>query len=107
MARDSGRMTTGAAAFKLDPLPGVPREVQVSFLLWLTAVAAGVVETIIRAIDSLSSSGGEADVTSEHRPGPGGFRTPRRPTRSCEPSSTRHGAGQEKSRIQREEYGGE
>ena len=86
-------MTTGAAAFKLDPLPGVPREVQVSFLLWLTAVAAGVVETIIRAIDSLSSSGG--------------FRTPRRPTRSCEPSSTRHGAGQEKSRIQREEYGGE
>ena len=63
MARDSGRMTTGAAAFKLDPLPGVPREVQVSFLLWLTAVAAGVVETIIRVIDSLSSSGGEADVT--------------------------------------------
>ena len=101
MARDSGRMTTSAAAFKLDPLPGVPREVQVSFLLWLTAVAAGVVETIIRAIDSLSSSGGEADVTGEHRPGPGGF-----PTRSCEPSSTRHGAGQEKSRMQREEYGG-
>jgi hypothetical protein len=30
MARDSGRMTTEAAAFKLDPLPGVPREVQVS-----------------------------------------------------------------------------
>jgi hypothetical protein len=62
MARDSGRMTTGAAAFKLDSLPGVPRVVQVSFL-WLTA---GVVETIIRVIDSLSegsSSGGEADVT--------------------------------------------
>jgi hypothetical protein len=59
-------MTTDAAAFKLDPLPGVPREVQVSFLLWLSAVAAGVVETIIRVIDSLSvgsSSGGEANVT--------------------------------------------
>jgi hypothetical protein len=44
----------------------VPKEVQVSFLLWLTAVAAGVVETIIRVIDSLSlgsSSGGEVDVT--------------------------------------------
>jgi hypothetical protein len=66
MARDSGGMTTGAARFKLNPLPGVPKEVQVSFLLWLTAVAAGVLETIIRVIDSLSvgsTSGGEADVT--------------------------------------------
>ena len=66
MARDSGGTATGAAAFKLGPLPGVPREVQASFLLWLTAVAAGVVETIIRVIDSLSvgsGSGGEADVT--------------------------------------------
>jgi len=44
----------------------VPREVQASFVLWLTAVAAGVLETIIRIIDSLSvgsGSGGEADVT--------------------------------------------
>src|SRR5215218_454790 len=65
MARDSGGTATGAAAFKLGPLPGVPREVQASFLLWLTAVAAGVVETIIRVIDSLSvgSGSGEADVT--------------------------------------------
>jgi hypothetical protein len=50
----------------LSPRPGVPKEVQASFLLWLTAVAAGVVETIIRVIDSLylgSSSGGEVDVT--------------------------------------------
>jgi hypothetical protein len=31
----------------------VPREVQASFLLWLTAVAAGVIETIIRVISSL------------------------------------------------------
>jgi len=67
MARDSGGTATGAAAFKLGPLPGVvPREVQASFVLWLTAVAAGVLETIIRIIDSLSvgsGSGGEADVT--------------------------------------------
>src|SRR5215217_4581451 len=66
MAKDSGSTATGAAAFKLGPLPGVPREVQASFVLWLIAVAAGVLETIIRIIDSLSvgsGSGGEADVT--------------------------------------------
>src|SRR5215212_4508939 len=57
---------SGAAVFKLGPPPGVPKEVQASFVLWLTAVAAGVLETIIRIIDSLSvgsGSGGEADVT--------------------------------------------
>jgi hypothetical protein len=66
MARDSGTTATGAAAFKLGPPPGVPKEVQSSFLLWLTAVAAGVIETIIRVINSLfvgSGSGGEADLT--------------------------------------------
>jgi hypothetical protein len=61
-------VTTGAAAFKLSPPPGVPNEVQASFLLWLAAVAAGVLETIIRVIDALamgfaSGSGGETDVT--------------------------------------------
>jgi hypothetical protein len=52
-------------ALKLSPRPAVPREVQASFLLWLTAVAAGVVETIIRVIYSLTvgSGGGEAEVT--------------------------------------------
>jgi len=58
---------SGAAVFKLGPPPGVPKEVQASFVLWLTAVAAGVLETIIRLIYSLSvgsSSGGGADVTS-------------------------------------------
>jgi hypothetical protein len=59
---------TGMAAFKLSQPPGVPMEVQASFLLWLTAVAAGVLETIIRIIDALamgfaSGSGGETDVT--------------------------------------------
>jgi hypothetical protein len=66
MAKTSGSTDTAAAAFKPRPPQGVPREVQASFLLWLTAVAAGVVETIVRVIDSLtvgSSSGGEADVT--------------------------------------------
>jgi hypothetical protein len=52
-------------ALKLSPRPGVPREVQASFLLWLTAVAAGVLETIIRVTNALfmDSSSGEADVT--------------------------------------------
>jgi hypothetical protein len=62
-------VATGAAAFKLGARPGVPKEVQASFLLWLGAVAAGVLETIIRVIDALaigwaSGSGGETDVTS-------------------------------------------
>lgn len=54
MAKDSGGMATGAAAFKPRTLPGVPGEVRVAFLLWLTAVAAGVVETVIRVIGSLA-----------------------------------------------------
>jgi hypothetical protein len=65
----SSDATTGVAAFKLSPPPGVPKEVQASFLLWLSAVAAGVLETIIRIIDALlvgwaSGSGGEADLIS-------------------------------------------
>jgi hypothetical protein len=66
MAKDSGSTATGAATFKPGSPPGVPREVQASFLLWLTAVAAGVLETIVRVIDSLTvgpSSGGEVGVT--------------------------------------------
>ena len=63
----SSEATTGKAALKLSPPPGVPKVVQASFLLWLTAVAAGVLETIIRVFDALamgsaSGSGGEADL---------------------------------------------
>jgi hypothetical protein len=39
-------------AHKMRPRPALPREVRASLLLWLTAVAAGVVETIIRVIYS-------------------------------------------------------
>jgi hypothetical protein len=65
----SSDAATGVAAFKLSPPLGVPKAVQASFLLWLTAVAAGVLETIIRVIDALamdfaSGSGGEADLTA-------------------------------------------
>ena len=63
----SSDAATGTAAFKLGTPPGVPKVVQASFLLWLTAVATGVLETIIRIIDALlvgsaSGSGGEADL---------------------------------------------
>jgi hypothetical protein len=61
MANGSGTAPTGTA-FNAGPPTGVPREVQASFLLWLTAVAAGVVETLIRVIYSLylepNSAGG-------------------------------------------------
>ncbi len=63
MATDSVGKATGAAVFRPGPLPGVPGEVQASFLLWLTAVATGVVETVIRVIYSSVGPGGEADVT--------------------------------------------
>jgi hypothetical protein len=64
VAKVLGGTATGAAAFRLGPLPGEPGEVRASFLLWLAAVAAGVLETIIRVIDSLIAGGwGEADVT--------------------------------------------
>ena len=64
----SSDVTTDAPAFELGTLPGVPKGVQASCLLWLTAVAAGVLETIIRVIDTLAmgwapGSGGETDVT--------------------------------------------
>jgi hypothetical protein len=49
MARGSSIRNGGAAA-----LPGVPRAVQASFVLWLTAVGAGVVETAMRVFYSLA-----------------------------------------------------
>ena len=41
-------------AIKMSPRPGVPTVVRVSFLLWLTAVTMGIVETVIRVVYSLS-----------------------------------------------------
>jgi glucose-6-phosphate-specific signal transduction histidine kinase len=57
MARSfSGRNKKDAAVFRPGPLRRVPRVVQVSFVLWLIAVGAGVLETLIRII--YSSAGG-------------------------------------------------
>jgi hypothetical protein len=58
MAQKVRSEATGTAIYKLGPLPGVPGEVQTSFLLWLIAVAAGVVETIVRAFYALSVQSG-------------------------------------------------
>jgi hypothetical protein len=41
----------GAEVFEPGPQPGVPRDVQTSFLLWLAALAAGVAETIFGIIN--------------------------------------------------------
>jgi hypothetical protein len=49
-----GSPATGVKTLEPNPRPGVPMEVRASFLLWLTAVAAGVVETAIRVVYSLS-----------------------------------------------------
>jgi hypothetical protein len=37
--------------FGPGPLPGVPKGIQMSFLLWLVALAAGVAETIVGLIN--------------------------------------------------------
>jgi hypothetical protein len=61
MAEGSGGTATGMRAFKLDARPGVPGDVQASFLLWLAALAAGVAETIVGLIDA--SSAGSSSAT--------------------------------------------
>jgi hypothetical protein len=53
-----GGSIAGAKSFKSGPRPGVPKDVQVSFLLWLTAVAAGVFETALAIIEALSGTSG-------------------------------------------------
>ena len=48
-------------ALKLSSRPAVPREVQASFLLWLAAVGAGILETIVRILYSLSGGSDSAN----------------------------------------------
>src|SRR5215212_503811 len=48
----------GAKSSAAGPRKKVPGEVQMAFLLFLTAVGAGVLETIVRIIESLSTSSG-------------------------------------------------
>jgi hypothetical protein len=52
MSRNLSGRGKGTAALKPGRPPGVPKEVRASFWLWLTAVGAGVVETVIRVVYS-------------------------------------------------------
>jgi hypothetical protein len=51
MAEGFGGTATGAGVFEPDLRPRVPEDVQMSFLLWLAAVAAGVAETVFGIIN--------------------------------------------------------
>ena len=46
--------------FRLAPGPGIPRQLQASYLLWLLAVAAGVFETALVVIDATDGEVGSA-----------------------------------------------
>jgi hypothetical protein len=52
----------GARLSTADPRKKVPGEVQMAFLLFLTAVGAGILETVVRAIESLSTGSGDVSV---------------------------------------------
>jgi hypothetical protein len=62
----SSDVATDAGPFELDPPPGVPKAVQASFLLWLSAVAADVLETIICVIDALAMGWGSGNGAETH-----------------------------------------
>jgi hypothetical protein len=47
-------------AFRPDPRPGIPRQLQASVLLWLVAVAAGLFETALVVVDATSGEVGSA-----------------------------------------------
>ena len=63
MGRDAGDVAVaGAKSSTAGSRKKVPGEVQMAFLLFLTAVGAGVLETIVRIIESLSTSSGGVGV---------------------------------------------
>jgi hypothetical protein len=43
---------SGIDALRPDPRPGIPKQLQASYLLWLVAVAAGVFETALVVVDA-------------------------------------------------------
>ena len=44
-----------------DPRPGIPTQLQASYLLWLLAVAAGVFETVLVVVDATDGEVGSAN----------------------------------------------
>ena len=51
---------SGTDAFRLGPRPGIPKQLQASYRLWLVAVAAGVLETALVVADTGSGEVGSA-----------------------------------------------
>jgi hypothetical protein len=51
---------SGIDAFRPDPRPGIPTQLQASVRLWLVAVTAGLFETALVVVDATSGSGGSA-----------------------------------------------
>jgi hypothetical protein len=53
-----------------DPRPGIPTQLQASYLLWLLAVAAGLFETALAVVDTTSGAAGStATVARPNRHG--------------------------------------
>jgi hypothetical protein len=55
-----GAQDPGIDAFRPDPRPGIPKQLQASFRLWLLAVAAGVFETALVVVDATDGEVGSA-----------------------------------------------
>jgi hypothetical protein len=55
-----GGHPSGLDASRPDPRPGIPTQVQVSFRLWLLAVAAGLFETALVVVDATDGEVGSA-----------------------------------------------
>jgi hypothetical protein len=51
---------TGIDASRTDPRPGIPKQLQASYRLWLLAIAAGLFETALAVVDATSGNGGSA-----------------------------------------------
>src|SRR5512132_2801932 len=52
--------SAGMDTFRQGPRPGIPKQLQASYLLWLVAVAAGVFETALVVVDATSGDVGPA-----------------------------------------------
>ena len=56
-----GAHPSGIDALRQGPRPGIPTQLQASYLLWLLAVAAGVFETVLVVVDATDGDVGSAN----------------------------------------------
>jgi hypothetical protein len=63
MVRESAH-PSGIDTFRPGPRPGIPKQLQASYLLWLAAVAAGVFETGLVVVDATDGEVGSAGTPS-------------------------------------------